>query len=280
MLTMDGRPLARTDPGKNRQVQMHQKTDYGVKFQPAMGFCPVQKNRCAEHRHLHDDKSDDGHPEIMHSNSSRDMRKKRASTDALPYSDKNQPPTRSFVNLCKRSGSVRSGQQHVGERHSDPSIGDAHNAIRSGRPAFGRDAPSPVFPGVNHPNVRHAELEVIVDPVLHARHSVIGRHDFDAKVRRRREHLFVGNRKFCHDNIRNPNSCCRDPKTKSNERLQEERTLALTKPRRDLSLGEACLLSASFLSRTSPLTKSRSGRKLVRRYPPPGLRLLMSSHRS
>jgi hypothetical protein len=49
-----------------------------------------------------------------------------------------------------------------------------------------------MFPGTDHPNVWYAELEVVVDPVLHAGHGVVGRHDFDAEIRRRSKHFFVG----------------------------------------------------------------------------------------
>ena len=64
------------------------------------------------------------------------------------------------------------------ERHGDPRFRSAQNSVGCRCPANFRDAPATMFPGFNNPNVGNSEGEIIVDPILHRRHGVIGRHDF------------------------------------------------------------------------------------------------------
>jgi len=87
-----------------------------------------------------------------------------------------------------------------------------------------------MLPRIDHPHVRHAKLEVVVDSVLHTTHRVVGRYDFDVEIRRRREYFFVWERSFGDDDIRNPNLAGADQNAKLCQWLEMQGLSALNKP--------------------------------------------------
>ena len=132
-------------------------------------------------------------------------------------------------------------QQNVREGHHDSPVGSAHDPTGGGRPATPGDVPSTVLPmtdkvGIDYPDIRDAELKIVVQTVLHRGDGVIRGHHFDANVWGRREDFLIRERIFANHHVRESDAAGRDSHPDFGDRLKAREFRPAAKPDGDPSL--------------------------------------------
>src|SRR6185312_1065133 len=95
--------------------------------------------------------------------------------------------------------------QDVGQGEFHAAVARAHDPVVGRGPAFVRYRPASMLPGVDYPDVRDAELEIVIDAVLHGRDRVFRGHHLDTEVRWGCEDFLFRERKFAHNDIGDAN---------------------------------------------------------------------------
>jgi hypothetical protein len=105
-----------------------------------------------------------------------------------------------------------------------------------------------VLPGVDDPDVWHAEVQIVVKRRLRTGLSVVRRHYLNTEIGRRCENVFLWDWYFGDDNIRDANSWRSYSNPKFGQRLKTESVPTLGKPYRGLGLCIAmpCLSHVPF----------------------------------